>query len=292
MRKNKYSFILFFLFIPFNLYGGEPLSLFYSDSKAKMGGYSIYSENNTTVSVISQEGKAENEVKKTESFREVEARKELEISSILNENEITDAPLTDVPFNFFAAKEKIDIVKDENSLGGNVKLQSYSNEIKFDRSGRPQDRPTLSNIPYTSLPVILPASPVEVGQGWSASLDLIVENDFPLTLDINYKLEKVSTLAGNKVAEITYTLTSELKSTEVTDNPAKLQIIDLLRERGVEKISISGNGKVAFSLDKNIPMVHSQNIVLETTQRFVTFEKREVRENIKEMSKAEAFLSL
>jgi len=278
--------IVVILLSPLSLYGEEKVRLSYGGDVPALIVYSHYLENNSIMSVISREHGAQEEVLKKESFQEMEIKKDIELTSQ------SAVQLEKGSLEFLVSQEVANVVWEDNDRNETRSIRPRISEIKFDSTGRLQKKIELSELSYLSFPVIFPQEPITVGQSWSNTQEIKIADLFSIVLSINYKLEKILNLSGKEVAEILYSIQAELKSTEVTDDPVLLQKIDRLRASGIEKITISGKGKMGFDIAGHIPMSNTVSLVVETTKRFVVGRQRELRELIREIHKAEVWLSL
>jgi hypothetical protein len=264
----------------------EKVFLFYQHSASPLKGDTHYLENDTSIKILSRKGQSEDEVIRKDTFRSMEMRKKM----IINPISLSSAASSQ-PARFFMRKEVIEVVREDSNAKRPQKLDSYSIENKFDSAGHMQQEMKLGELPYISFPVIFPQEPIEVGHRWSNTQEVEIEKGVSIALNVDYTLDRIVTISGYRTAEISFMVKAELKSTEVTDNPVLLQTIDMLRNRGIEKIGLSGTGKMAFNIDEHLPMLQTLDLVFETAQRRIGSTEREVSELIREIHKAEVLLA-
>lgn len=278
------SILITVLFVSATVYGSNEVSLFYKESSRPQNIYSHYLENNSVIVQVNQASESKEKVFKEDFFKELEIRKEVTV--------LPSSKMLDKDVQYLVSRETANVVWEESNLDKEEEYSLSTRDIKFDSLGQHQDRINLSELSYVSIPVVFPKNPVKVGQSWSNGQEIQIEDDVYVDLIVNYKLEKVFNLSGKHVAEIVYNVKSELKGSEVTDDPAVLLKIERLRSNGIDKVFISGEGKMGFDLMNHQPLTHVFSLVVEIAKRYVVGTQREVREHVKEIHKAEVALTL
>ncbi|MFH1653386.1 MAG: hypothetical protein ABIE74_04945 [Pseudomonadota bacterium] len=286
----RYFLIVIFVFTSlFSFASGEEkkeVIISYGEYPKSLTAYTHYLESNTALKNISKEGGASDELRKKESFRELEVKKDIKVTSV------SHMDLEEGSFRYLKNEEKISVIREESDGETRDKYKTFVNETKFDSTGLSQQPIDLAKLSFESFPIVFPRASLKVGQAWSNVQSAKIGDLVFLDLKVNCRLENIRTLAGEEVAEISYTVQSELKSTEVTEDPDMLQRIQLLRSKNIDRISVSGKGTLTFNLKKHLPEVHTMNMIIEVGQKFISTGKRELNDRIQEIYKAEAILSL
>lgn len=263
----------------------SPVRLSYPNESRDYVGQTHYLETTTKIKTISRKNKGLDENVRMESFRQIQVAQEVHLQP-------RGLSSGDEAHSGLLVTTKTRVIREETERGSPRHLLTRILHTRMDTYGEPQDQLRLSDLPYLSFPVIFPGHPIKVGDEWRDRITVLAYETLPIDINIRYGLKRLQSLARQQIAEITYTITAELKTTEITSAPTLSQRIEQMRTRGMERIAISGKGSMSFNLAKQIPMVQTLDFVVELTEHFVIGNTRELQESIREIHKAEVFRAL
>lgn len=257
----------------------------YGETVVPLGSIAHFLEDATTIRTLVTADNPAGSVERTEAFRSMEVRAKIRVASL------TPPGMGEGDVNYLLAKEDAEVVWEEDSRGTSAKLEPRVLTVKYDSTGKLEEPFVLADLPYVSLPVIIPHQPLSEGQLWSETQNVIIEQDIPMMLRTEYRLNRMGSLAGDKIAEITYRTSGEIKGTVMTDDPLFYAVVERLRARGIESIAVNGTGTMAFNLSKNFPAVYTIDLTIETTSRSLSSSQSEIVEDVRNLHKAEVMLS-
>lgn len=269
-------------------FASEDVSLRFQETASPLTAYGHYLENELDVRVTSQGGAqaASESVNKDESTTTLDTRKRLELLP-LKEGDAGEGTRS-----FYVMNEKVAVLRADGQSARNASGQTRLAAMRMDALGNPQAPTSLVDFAYASFPIILPEDAVREGSHWGAALLVMTPDGSELDVHVTYTLTHIAHRDGRHIADIEYRLAGELTSTDVTDDASKLTRIDEMRRRGLEKISLSGTGRVGFDIDRHLPAIHVTDLILETAGKSIAQSQMVQREKTVEMHKAEAILAL
>jgi hypothetical protein len=266
----------------------QDVSLRYGETGSPLTAYGHYLESELDVRVTSggEDGTAAENVVKKESATSLDTRKEFELRSL------KDSETGEGARSYYIMNEKVTALRADGPGGKKAEGRIHHSATKMDSLGNPQTPSSLVDFPYASFPFILPEQAVHEGDRWVSPLLIITADGSEIDVQVSYSLTRIANRDGMRIADIEYRLAGELTSTDVTDDAGRLTRIDEMRRKGIEKISLSGTGRVGFDIDKHIPAMHVTDLVLEIAAKNIEPSRMVQQERTVEMHKAEAMLAL
>ncbi len=191
---------------------------------------------------------------------------------------------------FIQIFNKISVLKTESKPPHASSGKPLEMQLRIEPRGRLQIPFSFAQLPYFGIPVVFPDEPVSINQEWAGSLDFHDEDLPSLNLNQKFVLKKIETVGGHAVAQIDYTLRTELHATDVSEDSIVQQKIGELKSQNIEAVSYDGQGSLTFDFTNGRIHTHLLTLTTRLSKAYLVDNKRTLKETTTSYEFAEALL--
>jgi len=192
--------------------------------------------------------------------------------------------------NLIDIVEKISFLKKETNGIASSSAKPINISTQVESLGRLNIPFSMLQLPFSGIPVTFPQEPVNENQEWSGSFDFKDGDLPPLNLKQNFTLKKILTIGDHTVAEIDYTVQTQLRSTDLGNDSIVQQKIQQLQNNNIESLSYDGKGSLTFDFTSGHIHTHTLTLTQRLSQVVILNNSRTLKETVTTHEFAEALL--